>query len=115
MKHSDVADWSGQPISPGEGEGRAVVATSPADVSTPVRPGYVLVCPYVDAAWLPVLVHATAVVLETGSDLSHGAILLRELGIPAVAGLPEIVTAVAAGTRLQVDGRRGTVARVDRP
>jgi pyruvate,water dikinase len=111
VEPTTAAEWTGQPISPGVGDGPAVVAAAPADVAQPVRPGFVLVCPAADAAWLPVLLHAAAVVLETGSDLSHGAILLRELGIPAVAGVPGIMTAVAPGERLRVDGRRGTVAR----
>jgi pyruvate,water dikinase len=111
---SAAAQWSGRPISPGFGEGPALVASSPDAVSTEGRPGFVLVCPYVDAAWLPSLVRASAVILETGTDLSHGAILLREFGIPAVAGLPGITSAVTAGERLRVDARNGEVARLGR-
>jgi pyruvate,water dikinase len=107
-----VSHWTGRPISVGIGEGPAVVAAAPEAVVA--RRGHVLVCPYVDAAWLPVLVNAAAVILETGTDLSHGAILLRELGIPAVAGVPGVMTQVVPGERLRVDGRRGEVARVGR-
>lgn len=115
VDRADFAEWSGQPIAPGRGEGPAVVATVPADVCQSLRPGFVLVCPYIDAGWLPVVVHANAVVLETGTDLSHGAILLREFGIPAAAGFPGILSLVTAGERLRVDGRSGTVTRPDRP
>jgi pyruvate,water dikinase len=108
-----AASWMGRSISPGTGEGPALIATTP-EAALSARRGFVLICPYVDAAWLPVLVRAAAVILETGTDLSHGAILLRELGIPAVAGIPGIMTAVAPGERLHVDGRRGGVARVGR-
>jgi pyruvate,water dikinase len=111
----NAAAWTGRPISPGVGEGPAVVATSPADVPDLARPGFVLVCPYVDADWLPALVRAHAVVLETGTDLSHGAILLRELGVPAVAGVPGVLAAVGPGDRLRVDGRRGEVVRLPTP
>lgn len=49
---------------------------------------------------------------ETGGYLSHGAIVAREFGIPAVVNLPGIMEAVADGDPLEVDGRRGTVRRV---
>jgi pyruvate,water dikinase len=114
VSRTDTAEWTGRPVSPGEGEGPAVVAATPDAVPTPVRPGFVLVCPYVDAAWLAVFVHASAVVLETGTDLSHGAILLREFGVPAVAGVPGVMAAVVPGERLRVDGRRGEVRRSGR-
>jgi pyruvate,water dikinase len=51
-------------------------------------------------------------VTETGGYLSHGAIVAREFGIPAVVNLPGIMEAVADGDPLEVDGRRGTVRRV---
>jgi pyruvate,water dikinase len=108
-----VAHWRGRAISAGLGEGPAVVSATPEAVVSAGR-GYVLVCTHVDAAWLPALVSAAAVVLETGTDLSHGAILLRELGIPAVAGVPDVMTSVVSGERLRVDGGRGEVTRVGR-
>jgi len=107
---SAVADWTGTPISPGEVDGEALIARSPTDVPADARPGFVLVCPFADAAWLPALVKASAVVLETGDPLAHGAVLLRELGLPAVANVPGILTAVASGRRIRVNGQRGTVS-----
>lgn len=50
--------------------------------------------------------------METGGYLSHGAIVAREFGIPAVVNLPGILAAVASGEALEVDGGRGTVRHV---
>ena len=111
-EHVETPGWKGQTISPGRGEGPAVVAVSPASLPLPISRGIVLISTHVDAAWLNVLVNAAAVVLETGSDLSHGAILLRELGIPAVAGIPGVVAAITTGDRIRVDGQHGEVTRI---
>jgi phosphohistidine swiveling domain-containing protein len=110
---SVAVDWSGTPISPGEVEGEALIAHTPAEVPGDARPGFVLVCPFADAAWLPALVKASAVVLETGDPLAHVAVLLRELGLPAVANIPGILTALAPGRRIRVDGQCGTVSVAD--
>ena len=53
--------------------------------------------------------HARALVMETGGVLSHGAIVAREFGLPAVAGLPEVHRRVRTGQRLRVDGSTGRV------
>ena len=55
---------------------------------------------------------AGALVMETGGYLSHGAIVAREFGIPAVVNLPGILATVSDGDTLEVDGGRGTVRRV---
>jgi pyruvate,water dikinase len=110
---SAAADWIGTPISPGEVEGEALIAHVPADVPAGVRSGFVLVCSFADPVWLPVLVKASAVVLETGDPLAHGAVLLRELGLPAVANLPDILAGIAPGRRVRVNGTRGTVSVAD--
>ena len=53
---------------------------------------------------------AKGLVMETGGVLSHGAIVAREFGLPAVAGLPDVVRRIATGQRIRVDGGSGTVA-----
>ena len=73
---------------------------------------FVLVCPSTDPAWVPLFVRAAALVMETGGVLSHGAIVAREFGLPAVAGLPGITRQVRTCDVLRVDGSRGTVTRV---
>jgi rifampicin phosphotransferase len=70
---------------------------------------YILVCPSTDPAWVPLFVRAKGLVMETGGVLSHGAIVAREFGLPAVAGLPDVVRRLRTGQRLRIDGGRGTV------
>jgi pyruvate,water dikinase len=53
--------------------------------------------------------HARGLVMEIGGVLSHGAIMAREFGLPAVAGLPNIQRRLSTGQRLRVDGASGTV------
>src|SRR5262249_12639004 len=68
---------------------------------------YILVCPTTDPAWVPLFVHARGLVMETGGVLSHGAIVAREFGLPAVAGLPDVHRRLRTGQRLRVDGGTG--------
>lgn len=97
----------GVALSSGVAEGTALVLTEPT--AAPPADGYVLVCPSTDPAWVPLFVKAKALVMETGGVLSHGAIVAREFGLPAVAGLPGITSRLKTGQRLHVDGGRGTV------
>jgi pyruvate,water dikinase len=59
---------------------------------------------------VPLFAKAKAVVMETGGVLSHGAIVAREFGLPAVAGLPDVTRRIRTGQRVRVDGGRGVVA-----
>ena len=68
-----------------------------------------LVCPSTDPAWVPLFVNAKALVMETGGVLSHGAIVAREFGLPAVAGIAGVQRMLKTGQRLRVDGGRGVV------
>ena len=70
---------------------------------------YILVCPSTDPAWVPLFVGAKGLVMETGGVLSHGAIVAREFGLPAVAGLPGVTQRLKTGQTVRVDGGRGTV------
>jgi pyruvate,water dikinase len=102
----------GVPLSAGVAEGPALVLDRPQLPAAPAG-GYVLVCPSTDPAWVPLFVGAKGLVMETGGVLSHGAIVAREFGLPAVAGLPGVLRRVRTGQRLRVDGGRGTVAVLD--
>ena len=99
------------PLSAGVCEGPALVLTEPA--RTPEQGDYVLVCPTTDPAWVPLFVHAKGLVMETGGVLSHGAIVAREFGLPAVAGLPGATQRLKTGQTIRVDGGRGTVTVVN--
>ncbi|MCS6866100.1 MAG: PEP/pyruvate-binding domain-containing protein [Gemmataceae bacterium] len=104
-------ELEGIPLSAGVAEGPALVLTEPT--AAPPEGGYVLVCPSTDPAWVPLFVAARGLVMETGGVLSHGAIVAREFGLPAVAGLPAATQQITTGQRLRVDGGRGRVIIVD--
>jgi len=94
-------------LSAGVAEGPALVLTEPS-TAVPGE-GFILVCSSTDPAWVPLFVRAKGLVMETGGVLSHGAIVAREFGLPAVAGLPGITGRLRSGQVLRVDGGRGTV------
>lgn len=71
-----------------------------------------LVARWVDAGWIGTFAHAAAVVVvETGGDLSHGSILLRERGVPAVTNVPGVTRAIRTGDEVEVRARAGAVER----
>lgn len=74
-----------------------------------VQDGDVLVAEITDSAWGPLFLVAGAVVVETGSPISHAAIVARELGIPAVVSVPDIVGRIPDGSLVTVDGGAGKV------
>lgn len=102
-----ATSFDGTPLSAGVAEAVALVLHHPTD---PPGEPFVLVCPSTDPAWVPLFAKAKAVVMETGGVLSHGAIVAREFGLPAVAGLPNITRRIRTGQRVRVDGGRGVVA-----
>ncbi len=99
--------FDGIPLSAGVAEGPALVLTEPCE--PPAGEAFVLVCPSTDPAWVPLFAGAKALVMETGGVLSHGAIVAREFGLPAVAGLPDATRQIRTGQTVRVDGGRGTV------
>jgi phosphohistidine swiveling domain-containing protein len=120
---SDDLDAIGRPAPPPEGadvlhgvslsagvaEGPAMVLTDPR-AAPPALNDFILVCPSTDPSWVPLFARARGLIMETGGVLSHGAIVAREFGLPAVAGVPDIVRRLKTGQRVRVDGSNGTVA-----
>jgi pyruvate,water dikinase len=100
--------FEGVALSAGVCEGPALVLAEPA-AAPPGEGGYILVCPTTDPAWVPLFARAKGLVMETGGVLSHGAIVAREFGLPAVAGLPEATRTIKTGQLVRVDGGRGLV------
>jgi pyruvate,water dikinase len=99
----------GVALSAGTAEGVALVLQSPDAAAIPDEP-FILVCPSTDPAWLPLFVRAKGLVMETGGVLSHGAIVAREFGLPAVAGLTGVHHRIKSGQQVRIDGGSGTVA-----
>ncbi len=104
--------WRGTIVGSGRAEGIACVARHPSDaLSMPT--GAILVAPSTDPSWTPLFLRAAAVIMESGGYLSHGAIVAREFGVPAVVNIPGILESIKDGDRLQVDASRGMVRRLE--
>jgi pyruvate,water dikinase len=88
--------------------GRARVVLDPAD--SELQPGEILVAPSTDPGWTPLFLTASGLVMEMGGAMSHGAVVAREYGIPAVVGVPFATQRIATGQQITVDGSRGTVS-----
>lgn len=101
----------GVAVSSGQARGPARLIHHPSQ-GTALKPGEVLVAPSTDPAWTPLFLRASAVVMEVGGYLSHGAIVAREYGIPAVVNVAGAMTAFHDGQLLQVDGDAGKVRPV---
>jgi rifampicin phosphotransferase len=97
-------------VSPGVYRGRVRVIST-ADQLHTLREGEVLVCPTTSAAWMMVFRRAGAIVADTGSVLSHTAIVAREFALPAVAAAANATSSLATGEEVTVDGACGVVTR----
>ena len=75
--------------------------------------GVILVCPFTEPGWIPVMDRVAGVVTETGGLLSHAAVICREYGIPAVLGVPEATDRIPDGRTVVVHGNDGYVDFVD--
>jgi pyruvate, water dikinase len=69
----------------------------------------ILVVPYTDSGWAPLLARAGGLIAEVGGRLSHGAIVAREYGIPAVMDIHDATLLLRDGQRVRIDGRQGIV------
>ncbi|MGH8629203.1 MAG: PEP/pyruvate-binding domain-containing protein [Burkholderiales bacterium] len=103
--------FAGVAVSAGVVEGIARVVLDPAhDV---LRPGEILVAPFTDPGWTPLFVHAGALVMEVGGMMTHGSVIAREYGLPAVVSVEGATQKIRTGQRLRVDGDHGYVTLLD--
>ncbi len=101
----------GTPASPGSITGRARVILDPTGAH--LEPGEILVAPSTDPGWTPLFLTAGGLVMEMGGSISHGAVVAREYGIPAVVGVPGATERITTGQQITVDGAAGTVTIED--
>lgn len=99
---------SGLPSSPGRVTAIARVIRTPHEGER-LQPGEILVAPSTDPGWTPLFLLAAGLVMETGGYLSHGAIVAREYGIPAVLNVPLATQRIPDGSRITLDGGQGLV------
>jgi pyruvate,water dikinase len=103
----DSTALSGDPVSPGLAEGLVRIVHDPHE--TRFEPGEILVCPGTDPAWTPLFLAAAGLVMEVGGMMTHGSVVAREYGIPAVVGVHEATTRLETGQRVRLDGNRGII------
>ena len=105
--------WRGLSLTTGRVSGRAWVLDEPAgrppDGFDPAST--ILVARSIDAGWISTIADVAAVVVEIGGDLSHGSILVRELGVPAVTNASGVTRQITTGDELNVDAGAGTIRR----
>jgi phosphohistidine swiveling domain-containing protein len=101
------ASLRGTPASPGRVTARARVILDPTGAH--LEPGEILVAPSTDPGWTPLFLTASGLVMEMGGAISHGAVVAREYGIPAVVGVPGATEQIATGQRILLDGSQGMV------
>lgn len=97
----------GTPASPGVVTARARVILDPTGAY--LEPGEILVAPSTDPGWTPLFLTAGGLVMEMGGAMSHGAVVAREYGIPAVVGVPDATECIATDQRITVDGSVGRI------
>ena len=101
----------GSPASPGAVTGTARVILSPRGAH--LEPGEILVAPSTDPGWTPLFLTAGGLVMEMGGMMSHGAVVAREYGIPAVVGVANATERIATGDTITVDGSSGVVSAAE--
>lgn len=94
--------------SAGRAAGPARVVRDPKDAGR-LGSGAILVCPYSDPGWTPLLGQVAGVITETGGILSHAAVICREFGIPAVLGVSGATGRIPDGAMVKIDGGAGHV------
>ena len=113
VAHAGDGTMSGSPASPGMVTGPARVVLDP--VGAHLEPGEILVAPSTDPGWTPLFLTAGGLVMEMGGSNSHGAVVAREYGIPAVVGVPEATNLIETGQLVTVDGAAGVVSLAAAP
>lgn len=101
----------GIPISPGLVTGPVRLVKSPADWGK-VQAGDIIVAPVIDPGMAPLFGIAAGLIVEMGGTLSHGAIIAREYGLPAVANVSRVTSVLDDGERVVVDAGVGHVTRL---
>ncbi len=105
--HADHTRWECRPIASGTASGIARIVFDPREVID-LGSDTILVCPSTDPGWTPLFVHAKGLIVERGGVLSHGAIVAREFGIPAVV-LEAATQLIPDGASIELDANHGLI------
>ncbi len=108
----DSQQLTGIGTSPGQIEGSIKIVSSLQQATTIDR-NSIIVVPYTDAGWSPLLARAGGLISEVGGRLSHGAIVAREYKIPAVMDIPDATQVLKDGQRVRINGHTGIIEILD--
>jgi len=92
------------------GKARVILRT---DDDQHIESGEILVAPFTDPAWTPYFLPAAGIVMDMGGVLSHGAVIAREYGLPAVVNVGPATKIIKTGQAIRVDGDKGIVTILD--
>lgn len=112
VAHYHVADAPpnaliGNPVSPGVVEGTIHVIHNPQTET--LNAGDILVATFTDPGWTPLFINAGGLITEVGGAMTHGSVVAREYGIPAIVGVRNATQTLQTGQRVRVDGNRGVI------
>ncbi len=110
-EEDDTNALRGTPASAGSVTARARVILNP--VGAHLEPGEILVAPSTDPGWTPLFLTAGGLVMEMGGPISHGAVVAREYGIPAVVGVAGATERIQNGQMIRVDGSIGKIVLLE--
>jgi rifampicin phosphotransferase len=97
----------GLPVSSGVVEGRARVILKMEEAD--LEDGDILITAYTDPSWTPLFVNIKGLVTEVGGLMTHGAVIAREYGLPAVVGVENATKRIKDGQRIRVHGTEGYI------
>ena len=100
------------PTSPGTVEGIVHVMMDP--LSEKLIQGEILVCPATDPSWTPLFLIASGLVMEVGGLMTHGSVVAREYGIPAIVGVKDATSRLKTGQLVRVDGEKGVITILEK-
>jgi pyruvate,water dikinase len=110
-EHLPAGAVVGLPVSAGVAEGRARVILSLED--TDLEEGDILITSFTDPGWTPLFISIKGLVTEVGGLMTHGAVIAREYGLPAVVGVENATRLIKDGQRIRVNGTDGYIEILD--
>jgi pyruvate,water dikinase len=110
-EYEAAAELRGEAVSAGITTGSARIVFDPRE-KRDLGSDAIIVCPSTDPAWTSLFVNARGLIVEKGGVLSHGAIVARDFGIPAVV-CSGATDRIREGSRLRLDGNRGVIHLLD--
>ncbi len=102
---------SGSPVSPGVVEANVRIVIDPRQAG--LLPGEIMVCPGSDPSWTPLFLTAAGLIMEVGGMMTHGAVVAREYGIPAVVGVDRATQRLHTGQRIRLNGSTGAIEVIE--